>query len=158
MRKIKNPYNEELSKCFACSVSNPIGLKLTFEESDQYLHATWSPSEYYQGYVNVLHGGIIATLLDEIGAWCVNVKIGTAGVTSELRVKYLKPVYLTRGDISLRAEITGRSEKNVSLHCTLYDASGNLCSEAFTDFYIYPEDIARKKFHFPGREAFYDEP
>lgn len=153
-KKIVNPYEPDQNKCFACSRNNPIGLKLNFEESENYLHATWSPSEHYQGYNNVLHGGIIATLLDEIGAWCVNVKIGTAGLTSELKIKYLKPVFITNGDIDLRAEIKSISDRNVILHCELFDGKGKLCSEAESDFFIYPEEIARRKFGFPGKEAF----
>ena len=155
MKKIRNPYPEG-NKCFACSTSNPIGLKLKFEESEKYLHATWSPSEYYQGYTNLLHGGIIATLLDEIGAWCINVKVGTAGVTSALNIRYLKPVYLTKGDISLRAEIIEKGEKSARLKCELLDSSGTLCADADSEFFLYPEEVARKRMHFPGREAFYE--
>jgi len=73
--------------CFGCSPGNNIGLKLTFEEDDEKLYATWQPDPLFQGYLNVLHGGIIATLLDEAGAWCVYVKAGTAGVTSSFDCK-----------------------------------------------------------------------
>lgn len=153
-RKINNPYDPDQSKCFACSTSNPIGLHLEFEESDDSVHTTWQPTENYQGYLNILHGGIIATLLDEIGAWCVNVKIGTAGVTSELNVKYLKPVRLSKGAVSVKAEIAGYDKKNAKLKCSLYDGTGNLCATAESLFFLYPEEIARKRFHFPGKEAF----
>jgi len=155
MRKIKNPYNLSENRCFACSDTNPIGLKLSFEESENFMHASWEPSEYYQGYKNVLHGGIIATLLDEIGAWCVNVKTGTAGVTAVLNVKYLKPVFITKGKVSMKAEIIERKERNVMLRCYLFDGAGTLCAQAETDFFIYPEDIARRRLNFPGKESFY---
>ncbi|MCD4768602.1 MAG: PaaI family thioesterase [Bacteroidales bacterium] len=153
-RKLNNPYDPAQSRCFACSTSNPIGLHLEFEESDDFVHATWQPTEYYQGYLNVLHGGIIATLLDEIGAWCVNVKIGTAGVTSELNVKYLKPVRLTKGAVSIKAGLASYDKKNANLKCFLYDGTGKLCATAESLFFLYPEEIARKRFHFPGKEAF----
>ncbi|MEZ5012577.1 MAG: PaaI family thioesterase [Bacteroidales bacterium] len=115
--------------CLFCFKSYRTQKLEKFEESERYLHATWSPSEYYQGYTNILHGGIIATLLDEVGAWCINVKIGTAGVTSKLNISYLKPVYLTKGDISLRAEIIERGEKSALLKCELLDSTGTLCAE-----------------------------
>ena len=82
MKKIINPYDKDLNMCFGCGTANPIGLKLLFTESDEFIHASWQPTVYYQGYPNVLHGGIIAALLDEIGGWVISVKIGTAGVTS----------------------------------------------------------------------------
>ena len=153
-RKINNPYDPEQSKCFACSTSNPIGLHLEFEESDDSVHATWKPTVYYQGYSNVLHGGIIATLLDEVSAWCVNVKIGTAGVTSELNIKYLKPVHITKGLLSIRSEIVEYDKKSAKLNCFLYDGTDKLCATAESNFFLYPEEIARKRFHFPGKESF----
>ena len=155
-RKIKNPYDPELNKCFGCSKKNPIGLKLEFEEVDDYVRALWEPGEYYQGYVNVLHGGIIATLLDEVGAWCVSVKEGTAGVTSELKVKYLKPVFMNRGKIEIRAKIRKTDGKYVYLNCELADGTGKVCAESETIFFMYPEEIARRKFGFPGKDYFFE--
>ena len=156
MKKIINPYDNELNMCFGCGQKNPFGLKLQFEESDDFLHAKWHPSEKYQGYTNILHGGIIAALLDEIGAWCVSVIIGTAGVTSEMKTKYLSPVYINKGSITLKASIAYRTEKNATINCSLYDGQSKLCAEAVTEFFIYPPEIAARKFKYPGREAFYE--
>lgn len=156
MKKIINPYNNELNMCFGCGQNNPVGLKLAFTESDNSLHATWQPSEIYQGYPNVLHGGIIATLLDEIGAWCVSVKIGTAGVTTEMNTRYLNPVHINKGAVSLRAEIVEHTEKSAKLVCHLYDGNSKLCAESSAEYFLYPEEIARRRFRFPGRDAFHE--
>lgn len=156
-RKITNPYDQKVNKCFGCSSNNPIGLKLEFEEFDDYVIAEWEPLEYYQGYKNVLHGGIIATMLDEIGAWCVNIKIGTAGVTTELKVRYLKPVFMNRGAVKMRAHIIKTEGRHVHLKCELADGQGKLCAEAESVFFTYPEELAKRKFGFPGREYFINE-
>jgi len=156
MKKIVNPYDKELNMCFGCSEKNPIGLQLKFTESDDYLMAAWKPLERYQGYPNILHGGIIASLLDEIGGWCISVKIGTAGVTSELNVKYLYPVYLSKGDVSLKARIEEHSGKLAKLTCQLHDGHSKLCAEAMISYFIYPLEIAKSRFRYPGREAFYE--
>ncbi|HDZ41158.1 MAG TPA: PaaI family thioesterase [Bacteroidetes bacterium] len=155
-RKIINPYDPQLNKCFGCSKSNPIGLKLEFEEDDDYVTAAWEPEEYYQGYINVLHGGIIATMLDEVGAWCVTVKTGTAGVTSELRVRYLKPVFMNNGRILLKARIVKTEGRIVYLKCDLSDGNGKICAEADTIFFTYPEEVAKRKFGYPGQEYFFE--
>jgi uncharacterized protein (TIGR00369 family) len=157
MKKIINPYDKELNMCFGCSQKNPAGLKLVFEESEDFMHATWHPSEHFQGYTNILHGGIIAALLDEIGAWCVSVKLGTAGVTSEMKTKYLSPVFINKGDISLKASVTGQTKHNATIHCQLFDGQSKLCAEADADYFIFPLEIAVRKFRYPGREAFYAE-
>jgi uncharacterized protein (TIGR00369 family) len=156
MKKIRNPYDSELNMCFGCGQKNPLGLKLKFIESDEYLHATWQPSDSYQGYANILHGGIIATLLDEIGAWCVSVKIGTASVTSEIKIKYLHPVLITKGEVSIKAKIEKRTDKNSTMKCFLYDGNSRLCAESVAEYFLYPEEIARKRYKYPGRDAFYE--
>ena len=52
--------------CFVCGMENPIGLKLAFyEDEGGRVIAHFTPREEYQGYPGVLHGGIIAALLDE---------------------------------------------------------------------------------------------
>jgi uncharacterized protein (TIGR00369 family) len=155
MKEIINPYESELNMCFGCGQKNPIGLKLKFIESDDYLIAVWQPTERYQGYPNVLHGGITAALLDEIGAWCISVMIGTAGVTSEMNTRYLNPVYINKGEITLKARIEDHSEKNARIFCQLFDGKSKLCAESVIQYFIYPEEIARKRFRYPGREAFY---
>ncbi|MCA1756479.1 MAG: PaaI family thioesterase [Bacteroidales bacterium] len=153
-KKVKNPYNQGENPCFGCSDKNPMGLKLEFEESEKFLHARWNPEKHYQGYINILHGGIIATLMDETSAWCINVKAGRAGVTSEIRVKYLKPVFVNRGEITLEAGIIEERPSHIAVHCSLFDSSGNLCAESESLFFVYPDEIARRKFNFPGKEAF----
>lgn len=155
-RKIVNPYNPELNKCFGCSKNNPIGLKLDFEEVDDHIQAIWEPKEYYEGYINVLHGGIIATMLDEVCAWCVSVKKGTAGVTSELKVRYLKPVFMNKGIITLKARILKTEERYVHLKSDLTDGIGKVCAEAEAIYFLYPEEYAKRKFGYPGKEYFFD--
>jgi len=140
--------------CFGCSPGNNIGLKLTFEEDDEKLYATWQPDPLFQGYLNVLHGGIIATLLDEAGAWCVYVKAGTSGVTASLTVRYLKPVYINKGPLSVEAMLVARGEKSALISASLFDGEGKRCAEADLDYFIYPEKIARSRYYYPGMEAF----
>lgn len=153
-RKIKNPYPSDQYKCFACSPSNPIGLKLTFEEDEEYVWAKWLPDINFQGYNNVVHGGIIATLLDEIGAWYVAVKIGTAGVTQNLNIDYLKPLYLTKGPVSIRAKLLDKIKNNARMECEVFDSGDNLCARAISTFFLYPEEIAIRRYHYPGKGAF----
>jgi uncharacterized protein (TIGR00369 family) len=157
MKKIKNPYDNELNMCFGCSQKNSIGLKLKFEEHEEFLHASWQPAAEHQGYPNILHGGIIAALLDEIGGWCISVKIGTAGVTSEMRTKYLAPVFISKGKITLKASVAEKKTKTVVIKCFLYDGQSKICAEAEAEYFIYPQEIAVKKFRYPGREAFYEQ-
>jgi uncharacterized protein (TIGR00369 family) len=154
-KKIRNPYDPAVNKCFGCSTSNPAGLKLVFEEDDRALYTEWDPTSWSQGYINVLHGGIIATLLDETAAWCICVKAGTSGVTSSMTVRYLKPVHISKGKVTIEASLVSLEEREAVLSGRLFDGEGKLCAEADLDYYIFPESIARQRYHYPGKDAFY---
>lgn len=153
--RIRNPFDPQKNHCFGCGPFNSAGLRLTFEEDEKKLYATWRPSPEYQGYINILHGGIIATLLDETAAWCIYVKAGTSGVTSSMTVRYLKPVYIGKGPVSIEASLEKTEDRSANLFCSLFDCEGNKCAEAEFDYFIYPENIARNRYSYPGKEAFY---
>ena len=106
MIKINNPYNLlDKHLCFGCSDKNPIGLKLNFTKDGDTIAAVWKPNEHYQGFYQVLHGGIQATLLDEVAGWVVQVVCQTSGVTSEMKVTYHKPVSTSDEEIRIEARI-----------------------------------------------------
>jgi len=153
-RKIINPFDADQNFCFGCGPKNQIGLKLLFEEDDNKVYASWEPDRLYQGYINVLHGGIIATLLDEVSAWCVYLKACTAGVTSSMTVRYHRPVHISKGPVTVEAMITKKGKKSALISASLHDGEGRLCAEAELDYFIYPEEIARARYYYPGREAF----
>ena len=102
-REILNPYDKlEEHKCFACSKHNISGLQMDFYEEEDFVVSEWQPTPSFQGYYNILHGGIQATLMDEISSWCIQIKLKTAGVTSRLETKYRKPIYTNKGKIKLK--------------------------------------------------------
>lgn len=112
-REMYNAYADlEGYNCFGCSPTNPYGLKCKFFDEGEYITCDWEPSENYQGFFHVLHGGIQATLIDEIASWAIFSYAKTAGVTTEMAVKYRKPVYTNRGGIHLRAKVT-KAEKRL---------------------------------------------
>ncbi|MCS7257958.1 MAG: PaaI family thioesterase [candidate division WOR-3 bacterium] len=80
------------NRCFACGDANPIGLKLKFAPISNGVEAKFVPSELYEGFQNIIHGGIIATLLDEAIAWACR-RFGVDAVTGELTVRYKKPLF-----------------------------------------------------------------
>ncbi|HRS54413.1 MAG TPA: PaaI family thioesterase [Bacteroidales bacterium] len=156
MRKINNPYNYLPNyNCFACSPFNTKGLKMIFWEEEEEILCNWVLDKYFQGYPGILHGGIQATLLDEISSWLVNVKLKTAGFTEKLNVQYIKPVRLNEGEaITLRAKLVEVKDNIAIVNALLFNKSGVLCTQAEVHYFIYPENIAKKKFNYPGYEAF----
>lgn len=90
MKKIINPWGEiEGYNCFGCAPQNPSGLHMEFYEDGDDIVSFWHPDGKYQGWLNTLHGGIQAVLLDEICGWVIMRKLQTAGVTSKMETRYL---------------------------------------------------------------------
>ena len=79
--------------CFGCGGANARGMKLTFEQDDstQRIRGAFKLGAEYQGGAGFIHGGIIATVLDEAMGKVSRFR-GVRAVTAELIVEYLKPV------------------------------------------------------------------
>ncbi len=155
MRKINNVYSSIPDyNCFGCNPSNEYGLKMSFFEDGDEIYCEWVPEEHYQGYIGIIHGGIQATLLDETAGWFVNVKLKTSGVTSSMNIKFLKPVRINNDKIHIRARLIERKKNTVIMKVSLYNNEDILCTEADIEYFIYPEEVARHKFCYPGYDAF----
>jgi uncharacterized protein (TIGR00369 family) len=155
---IKNPFHKlEGYNCFGCSPDNEMGLQMHFRLEDDEVLCDWEPGQHLQGWVGVLHGGIQATLMDEIASWYVLVKLQTAGVTSKMEVKLLKPVKMDKAPFRLRARLQEMIRNVAVIHVELFMNDGTLGAEALMYYYTYPPDIARKKLYYPGIEHFIPE-
>lgn len=157
MKKINNPFiGGNGYNCFGCSPDNHHGLKLDFwfDEENKTVQTKWNPTEDLQGYTNVLHGGVQATILDEIASWAIYVILETGGVTSKMEINYLKPVLISNGPITVKASSINVEKRIASVKTELYDGNNVLCSEAVVQYFIYPQEIAMKKLNYPGLEAF----
>jgi uncharacterized protein (TIGR00369 family) len=156
MKKLKNPFVEmDGYNCFGCAPVNNQGLQLDFYEDGEYIISEWEPQSHFQGYGNVLHGGIQTTLMDEIASWVVYVKAKTGGVTANLDVKFKKTVYVNKGKIKIRAKLLNTDKRFAYIFAELMDHEGKICSEANLRYFIFPEKYAKEKLYYPGHQAFY---
>jgi uncharacterized protein (TIGR00369 family) len=76
--------------CFACGTTNPIGMRLHIEFGPGTARTRWTVGDDYVGWSDKAHGGIIATLLDEVMAWAPSSDDSWA-VTAEMSVRYRSP-------------------------------------------------------------------
>lgn len=70
-----------------CGQDNPIGLKLKFSRVGEGVRAEFTPSELHAGYEGLVHGGILAALIDDAMAnvWAAN---GREAVTAKIEVRF----------------------------------------------------------------------
>ena len=131
MKRIFNPWEGmEGYHCYGCDPHSPQGLRMEFYEDGDDIVSVWKPRPEFQGWVDTLHGGIQATLADEISSWVVFRKFQTSGVTSRMEVRYHKPIRTTGGRIVLRARVEEQRRNIVRIAVEIRDVRGELCTEA----------------------------
>lgn len=81
----------EASHCFVCGRDNPIGLKLRFTMHGDGVRADFTPNDLHVGYDGLIHGGILAALIDDALAniWFAR---GHEAVTAKIEVRFRKEV------------------------------------------------------------------
>ena len=157
MKKITNPYTHIKGyNCFGCSPNNEHGLQMKFVEEGESLICDWEPRGFLAGYDNILHGGIQATLMDEIASWFVQIKMKTAGVTSNMNLRLRKTVPSNKGSLRLRAWLKEVRRNLVDVNVELINPDGKVGAEGVITYFTFPPDVAREKLHFPiDHEEFY---
>jgi uncharacterized protein (TIGR00369 family) len=119
--------------CFACGKDNPIGLKLKFSfNGEDSTSITFIPNKEHQGWANVVHGGILSSLMDEIMARLIINNIGNV-VTSRMDTRFLRPA-----KVGEELTITGKIEKDeakfVKASSRIVNSAGK-CIAASTGFF-----------------------
>ena len=157
MRKIQNPYAKAGRldyQCFGCSPNNPIGLHLEFWLNGEEVFAKWMPRKSLQGFRDVLHGGIQATLLDEIASWVVQTQCKTVGVTSSMEITFRLPVLVSDGEITLHGRVKEAGTRMTIIEAELLGHDGKMCASAIIKYFLFSEDKATKEYFYPGADAF----
>lgn len=114
--------------CFICGLENPAGLHLHFYETEPgVIETTYTAPDHFQGYPGVLHGGIVAAILDEVSG---RAHMGSDPdkprfmFTAKLEVKYRRNV-----PIEKPLKIIGRAgkskAKSAEAWAGIYDSGTN---------------------------------
>jgi acyl-coenzyme A thioesterase PaaI-like protein len=78
--------------CFACGLRNEGGLRLNFHgREDGSVWGDFLADPKFEGYAGMVHGGIIATLLDSAMTHCLFYN-GVSALTGKLSVRYFSPI------------------------------------------------------------------
>ncbi|MBI5739731.1 MAG: PaaI family thioesterase [Nitrospirae bacterium] len=115
--------------CFACGPGNPAGLKLNFVFDGRTMRAEFVPRREHQGFLNIVHGGIISTLLDE-AMGKLSIETGTPAVTARLDVR-LRKVLRPGQKIVVEAEIVKGSRKLMEAYAKIVTEEGEIIADAF---------------------------
>lgn len=130
MKVISKQKNSKM--CIICGMDNPIGLKAQFYNmEDRSVMTIFKFKEEYQSFPQRVHGGIIATMLDELGLRALWAKSSEDdfGVTLSMNVKYRKPVPYNEVLIG-KGLVQKETSKFVTIETEIFDKKENLLANA----------------------------
>jgi uncharacterized protein (TIGR00369 family) len=98
VRDVRHPH------CRLCGSENEHGLRLKFEmDANGDVMAEFGCEPDYMGYPGIVHGGVVAAMIDSAMSNCLFVR-RTNGVTAEFSIRYLHSLRLNRKAI-VRARV-----------------------------------------------------
>ena len=115
--------------CWICGEKNPGGLQLKFDlnKDERTIQTSFIPTETYQGYDGIVHGGVLSALLDEAMAKLA-FELGYNAVTATLSVRF-KSLAKVREKLTIRGEIIQASRRLVLAQATIHGEEGTLVAE-----------------------------
>jgi len=113
--------------CFACGGSNPIGMRLRIEIGEGIARTAWTAGDDFVGWSDKVHGGIIATLLDEVMAWAPS-SFDSWAVTAEMTIRFRSPA--APGEhLEAVGRVVGRRRRIYEVAGEVRTADGRLIAE-----------------------------
>lgn len=107
------------AQCFGCGTSNVNGLRLDgFTVADGAAQTEFTAREEFSGFEGVLHGGVVATALDEISAWAAMLTEGVFVYTARLNISYRSKVP-TDAALTLHGKVTERRGRRLSIEASI---------------------------------------
>lgn len=104
--------------CFACGKDNKEGMDLTWIVEGRTCRTVFTPQRKFQGWKGIVHGGILAAILDEAMTRLAWIACGGA-VTAEMTVRFLRPAPIAE-KIYARGEIVSENRKVVEMSASLH--------------------------------------
>ena len=114
--------------CFGCGRKNPIGLKLSFTREGDTLRAEFTPGTVHQGWPGIVHGGILAALLDEAMSNAVYGE-GVTCLTASLQTRLRQPAKVNE-PLLITARVTRNRKRLVETEARLCLKDGTVVAES----------------------------
>lgn len=128
--------------CFVCGESNPLGLKLRFHTDGRVVTTRFTPLAEHIGFKGVVHGGLIATVLDEIMVWACAVQTKRFAFCAELNVRFVNPLAPGEEILVTSELVEDRRNRIFETRGSVQTVSGKLLAEGTGKYIpIKPEQL-----------------
>jgi uncharacterized protein (TIGR00369 family) len=132
-------------KCFGCGPLNHSGLKMEFHTNGSSVLSWVTVPAHLCGWENLVHGGVLSTMLDEVMSKAMVHSLKSLGLTKSMTVNFIKPVHVGR-EVMVEGKILEAKEDGEAItEGIIYDDQGNVCTRSTGTFTLFsPQAIKRK--------------
>jgi len=111
--------------CFACGPANPVGLHMRFAADRDRVVSYLRVPEHLRGWSNMVHGGVVSTILDEIMSWSAIHMFKSVILTKSMTVEFKKPVQVGQSLKAVGTVLEIRNEREAVMKGQLYSQAEN---------------------------------
>ena len=130
--------------CFGCSPVNTSGLQMKFYTNETGVYSKLVVPDHLCGWNNLVHGGVLTTIMDEIMSWATIYLLKRVAMTKSISVDFLKPVYVGN---RLKAEGTVLEKKGkheALMEGRIYNKDEVCCARATGTFAVFSPAVAKR--------------
>ena len=125
------------SSCFGCGPGNVAGLKMNFLSDNQSVISYVTVPAHFCGWENIVHGGIVSTILDEIMGWTAIYILRKVVLTKRMTVDFLKPVKVNQ-ELFVQGEVLEMcDDRNALVRASITSPAGEFCAESQGVFRVF---------------------
>jgi acyl-coenzyme A thioesterase PaaI-like protein len=96
------------------------------------------------GWGNLVHGGIVSTILDEAMGWAAVVILQKLLLTKTMTVDFLKPIFLGQEILTQGYVENAQSDRDVEIKGVIFDGNGEVCAKASSIVSLFDLAVIRK--------------
>jgi len=132
--------------CFGCSPNNPSGMYMNFHinEPRDTVVSRYVVPDFLCGWGDVVHGGIVSTMLDEAMGWACTAILRRFLLSKSMEVTFLKPVFTGR---EIRVEgsvLEQKSDREAVMQGFIYNDRNELCARSTSVVSLFSLEALKK--------------
>jgi uncharacterized protein (TIGR00369 family) len=136
--------NSDTHRCFGCSPHNTFGLQMKFFAGGGTVFSRVTVPRHMGGWHNVVHGGIVSTILDETMGWCGIYLLKKITLTKTMTVDFIKAVQVDDPLIVEGEVVETTSEREAEMESRLFNSKAELCAKAKGIFALLTPKLAKR--------------
>jgi len=132
--------------CFGCSLKNNSGLQMKFytTNSRDSVVSWLTVPDHLCGWSNLVHGGVISTMLDEAMGWAGLIILKKMVISKSITVDFIKPVLIDK-EISVKGMVKKiNSEREAILQGYIYNDENEICAQSSSLVSLFTLETLRK--------------